>query len=53
MTTAIVCTAVLAGMLFLLGLNVSHTRGMTARGGGTQLPTDPTSRLLIAVRAHG
>jgi uncharacterized membrane protein YecN with MAPEG domain len=53
MTTAIVGTAILAGMLFLLGLNVSHTRGMTARGGGTQLPTDPTSRLLIAVRAHG
>ena len=52
-TTAIICTAVLAAMLFLLGLNVSRTRGLTAKAGGPQLPTDPASRLLIAIRAHG
>ena len=53
MTTAIICTAVLAAMLFLLGLNVSRVRGATARSGGSQMPTDPTSPLLIAIRAHG
>ena len=29
MTTAIICTAILAAMLFALGLNVSHVRGIT------------------------
>jgi uncharacterized protein len=53
MTAAIVCTAILAAMLFLLGLNVSRSRGATAKAGGSQLPTDPASRLLIAIRAHG
>jgi uncharacterized membrane protein YecN with MAPEG domain len=53
MTAAIVCTAILAAMLFLLGLNVSRSRGATAKAGGSQMPTDPASRLLIAVRAHG
>jgi uncharacterized membrane protein YecN with MAPEG domain len=53
MTTAIICTAVLAAMLFLLGLNVSRVRGATAKSGGSQMPTDPTSPLLIAIRAHG
>lgn len=53
MTTAIVCTAILAAMLFLLGLSVSRSRGATAKAGGSQMPTDPASRLLIAVRAHG
>jgi len=53
MTAAIVCTAILAAMLFLLGLNVPRSRGATAKAGGSQMPTDPASRLLIAVRAHG
>lgn len=53
MTTAIICTAVLAAMLFLLGFNVSRLRGVTGKAGGSQLPTDPTSPLLIAIRAHG
>jgi len=53
MTAAIVCTAILAAMRFLLGLNVSRSRGATAKAGGSQLPTDPASPLLIAVRAHG
>ena len=53
MTTAIICTAILAAMLFLLGLNVSRMRGVTAKVGGSQFPDDPASPLLIAVRAHG
>jgi hypothetical protein len=53
MTTAIICTAILAAMLFLLGLNVSRMRGVTAKAGGSQFPGDPASPLLIAIRAHG
>jgi uncharacterized membrane protein YecN with MAPEG domain len=53
MTTAIICTAVLAAMLFLLGFNVSRMRGVTAKAGGEQMPTDPASPLLLAIRAHG
>lgn len=52
-TTAIICTAILAAMLFLLGFNVSRMRGVTAKAGGSQFPDDPASRLLIAIRAHG
>ena len=53
MTTAIICTTILAAMLFLLGFNVSRQRGATAKAGGSQLPTDPADPLLIAIRAHG
>src|SRR5215813_10425517 len=53
MTTAIICTAILAALLFLLGINVSRMRGVTAKAGGSQMPTDPASPLLIAIRAHG
>ena len=53
MTTAIICTAILAAMLFLLGFNVSRMRGVTAKAGGSQFPDDPASPLLIAIRAHG
>jgi uncharacterized protein len=53
LTTAIICTAILAAMLFLLGWNVSRVRGVTAKAGGSQFPSDPASRLLIAIRAHG
>lgn len=53
MTTAIVCTSILAAMLFALGFNVSRLRNVAAKSGGSQLPTDPTNRLFIAVRAHG
>lgn len=45
--------AVLGAMLFLLGANVSRMRGVTAKVGGSQAPTDPASPLLIAQRAHG
>src|SRR5215471_8466397 len=53
MTTAIVCTAILAALISILGFNVSRMRGVTAKTGGSQMPTDPTSPLLIAIRAHG
>jgi uncharacterized protein len=53
MTTAIVCTAILAALLFVLGFNVSLKRGATAKAGGSQMPSDPASPLLIAIRAHG
>ena len=53
LTTAIICTAILAAMLFVLGWNVSRMRGVTAKAGGSQFPGDPASRLLIAIRAHG
>ena len=53
MTTAIVCSAVLAAMIFLLGFNVSYNRGLAAQRGSSQMPTDPADPLLIAQRAHG
>lgn len=53
MTTATICTAVLAAMVFGLGFNVSRMRGVTAKSGGSQFPQDPGSPLLIAIRAHG
>jgi len=53
LTTAVVGVAVLGAMLFVLGVNVSRMRGVTARVGGSQAPTDPASPLLIAQRAHG
>jgi uncharacterized membrane protein YecN with MAPEG domain len=53
MTIAIIGTAILAALLFLLGANVSRMRGVQAKTGGPQLPTDPADRLLIAIRAHG
>ena len=53
MTTAIIGTATLAALVFLLGFNVSRLRGVTAKAGGSQMPSDPTSPLFKAIRAHG
>lgn len=53
MTTAIVCSAILAAAIFVLGFNVSLNRGYAAKRGGSQMPTDPSDPLLIAQRAHG
>lgn len=50
---AVTGVAVLGALLFLLGFNVSRMRGVTAKAGGSQMPTDPASPLLIAQRAHG
>ncbi len=53
MTTAIVCSAILTGAIFVLGFNVSYNRGLAAKRGSSQMPTDPADPLLIAQRAHG
>ncbi|HSV38249.1 MAG TPA: MAPEG family protein [Nocardioidaceae bacterium] len=53
MTTAIVCSAILAASIFVLGFNVTRVRGVVGKAGGNQQPTDPADRLLIAQRAHG
>lgn len=50
-TITVVCIALLGILLFLLGANVTRNRAL--RGAGNQAPTDPSDRLLIAVRAHG
>ncbi len=49
MTTALVCIALLTGLVFVLGANVSRLRG-TATDQMTTVPTDP---LFVAIRAHG
>lgn len=52
MTTAIICIALLAALLFVLGWNVSRIRG--SRGAtGEQFPTAPDDALFVAIRAHG
>lgn len=51
-TLTLVSVAVLGLLVFLLGANV--TRHRAQRGAtGSQMPTDPSDRLLIAQRAHG
>jgi uncharacterized protein len=46
---AIICSALLAGLLFLLGGNVSRLRGKAK----DQAPASLTDPLYVAVRAHG
>ncbi len=53
MTTAIICTAILGALVFVLGANVTRWRSLTGKAGGDQMPRDPASKLLIAQRAHG
>lgn len=50
MTTAIVCTALLGLLLFLLGLNVSAARGGLA---AVDYPNDPADPFFKRIRAHG
>ncbi len=52
MTTAIICIALLAVLLFVLGWNVSRLRG-TRGDTGEQFPTAPDDALFVAIRAHG
>jgi len=50
--TVIVCIALMALLIFVLGANV--TRHRAQRGAtGNQMPTDPADRMFIAQRAHG
>lgn len=53
MTTAIICTAILAAMLIALGINVTRMRAVTGKAGGSQYPDDPAGGLFKAIRAHG
>lgn len=53
MIIAILCSALLGALVFALGANVTRMRVVTAKAGGAQMPTDPASKLLIAIRAHG
>jgi uncharacterized membrane protein YecN with MAPEG domain len=50
MTTAIVCTALLGILLFVLGLSVSAARGGDAAGA---YPNDPANPFFKRMRAHG
>ncbi len=50
MTVAIVCTALLGLLLFVLGLNVSRSRGAGRVG---DYPTASSDPFFIAIRAHG
>lgn len=49
MNTAIICIALLAALVFLLGANVSRLRASAA----DQAPTALDDPLFVAIRAHG
>jgi hypothetical protein len=49
MTTAIVCIALLAALVFLLGANVTRLRASAV----DQAPTALDDPLFVAIRAHG
>ena len=49
MSVAIVCTALLASLVFMLGLNVSIRRSHAKH----QLPTELDDPLFVAIRTHG
>lgn len=49
MTTAIVCTALLAALLWVLSIRTSKQRGKATE----QIPTRTDDPLFVAMRAHG
>lgn len=49
MTTAIVCTALLAGLLWVLSIRTSRLRGKAEN----QIPTRTDDPLFVAMRVHG
>ena len=51
MRVAIICTALLGLLLFVLGILVSATRGSTGKAGA--YPQDPADSLFKRIRAHG
>lgn len=53
MTVAIISTAILSAMIFVLGANVTRIRAQRGKTGESQAPSDPADTLLKAVRAHG
>jgi uncharacterized membrane protein YecN with MAPEG domain len=52
-TLTIVSLALMGVLLFLLGANVTRHRAIRGSNGGDQQPTDPSDRMMIAIRAHG
>ena len=53
MNVAVVCSAILGALIFVLGANVSRLRLAQERAGAPQYSPDPGSGLFKAVRAHG
>ncbi|WP_033293962.1 MAPEG family protein [Amycolatopsis jejuensis] len=53
MTLALICAAVLAALVFLLGANVTRLRAAGAKTGAPFAPDDPADPLYKAIRAHG
>lgn len=49
----IISIALMGGLLFALGANVTRHRIARGMAGGDQAPSDPADPLLVAVRAHG
>jgi uncharacterized protein len=49
---SLVCTALLAALVFGLGANVTRMRA-ASHGDGSPYPSDPTDPLMKAIRAHG
>jgi len=53
MNVAVVCSAILGALIFVLGANVSRLRLAQERAGAPQYSPDPGGGLFKAVRAHG
>ncbi|GHG03119.1 MULTISPECIES: MAPEG family protein [Amycolatopsis] len=53
MTLALICAAVLAALVFVLGGNVTRLRVAGAKTGAPFAPSDPADPLYKAIRAHG
>ncbi|MCX6398180.1 MAG: MAPEG family protein [Propionibacteriales bacterium] len=49
----IISIALMGGLLFVLGANVTRHRISRGASGGDQAPSDPGDALLVAIRAHG
>ena len=49
----IISIALMGGLVFALGANVTRHRISRGMSGGDQAPSDPGDALLVAIRAHG
>lgn len=53
MTLTVICAAILAALVFILGANVTRLRAAGAKRGAPFAPSDPADPLYKAIRAHG
>jgi hypothetical protein len=53
MNLTLICAAVLAALVFVLGANVTRLRAAGAKRGGPFAPSNPADPLYKAIRAHG